>query len=324
MASISWADELPVASLPDDPSWRENFCFDGYDRQRNIGFWIHCGRWSLDNRIWREQVLVDWPDGSSLVHRAWGVRPSDRGPSGALLDLICEQPGEAWRLRYRGPARRTNEAELLAGPLAEAPQKLLDIDIVFSSSLPIWDMTSGMSGQYWGKFHIEQTGRLQGTINFDGESSDMDGLGWRDHSRGPRDMKAMGRHAWIHGNLSRDRSFAMTVIDNVVDQQFVRGLDKVVIWDHGKIFAATCTNPPMLTSNGKPPAHYAMHLEYERGTIAVQAEPRRCLPHSTSRYMESFDGVTPGIAHVVTYEQGTVFTVDGAQYDGHTERSFRL
>jgi hypothetical protein len=40
----AWKDELPVSELPDDPRWRENFCFDGYDKDRDVGFWIHCGR----------------------------------------------------------------------------------------------------------------------------------------------------------------------------------------------------------------------------------------------------------------------------------------
>jgi len=88
----AWKDELPVSELPDDPRWRENFCFDGYDKDRDVGFWIHCGRWSLDPRIWREQVLVYLPGGDYLVHRAWGFRPSDNGPRSALLDLVCNEP----------------------------------------------------------------------------------------------------------------------------------------------------------------------------------------------------------------------------------------
>ncbi len=321
---MRWEDELPVPTLPDDPTWRENFCFDGYDRQRNVGFWIHCGRWSLDPRIWREQVLIDWPDGAYLVHRAWGVRPNARGVSGALLDLDCEEPGHAWRLRYRGPVRRTDEAELLRGPLPEGPQSLLDLDISFTSEVPVWDMTAGIADQAWGKFHIEQTGRFAGTLSCDGVAVAMDGLGWRDHSRGPRDMKEMGRHCWIHGNLSRGRAFALTFIDNIVDGDFVRALDKAVIWEDGTIHPATCADPPFLTDSGQPPPRYAMTLDYAGGRVAIDAETRRCLPHSTSRYMECFDGVTPDIAHIVTYEQGTVFHVDGEEHDGHSERSFRL
>ena len=75
---------------------------------------------------------------------------------------------------------------------------------------------------------------------------------------------------------------------------------------------------------GIPDPAYRMTLTYEHGLIVIDAQLRTCLPHSTSRFMECFDGVTSGIAHVVTYEQGTVFTVDGQQFDGHSERSFRL
>ena len=120
----AWKDELPVSELPEDPRWRENFCFDGYDKDRDVGFWIHCGRWSLDPRIWREQVLVYLPGGDYLVHRAWGFRPSDSGPRAALLDLICEEPEKRWKIRYRGPARRTTQDEVQAGLLPEGEQLL--------------------------------------------------------------------------------------------------------------------------------------------------------------------------------------------------------
>ncbi|MET0987880.1 MAG: hypothetical protein ABW034_20980 [Steroidobacteraceae bacterium] len=322
--STSWKEELPVEQLPDDPSWRENFCFDGYDHRRDIGFWIHCSRWPYDRGIWREQVLVYWPGTTYLVHRAWGYRPNPRGVSSALLDLLCTTPGEAWTLKYRGPTRPTTDAELRRGPLPEAPQSSMDLNIEFTSTVPMWDMTAGIDGEDWGKFHIEQTGRFKGTIRYGDETVAMDGFGWHDHSRGPRHVGSMGRHCWIHGNLSRGRSFAMTVMDNLSPNGFVRGLDKIVIWDGGRIHAATCPNPPFLESSNAPSSSYSMQLVYAGGTIDIEAQTRRCLPHSTTDTMEIFDGVTPGIAHVVTYEQGSVFKVDGELHDGHTERSYLL
>jgi hypothetical protein len=324
MNGTTWEDELPVSTLPDDPTWRENFCFDGYDRVHDVGFWIHCGRWSLDPRIWREQVLIYIPDDTYLVHRAWGVRESKNGVSSALLDLICEKPGEFWKLRYRGPARRATTSELQAGPLTEGAQVLVDLKVDFTSSVPMWDMTGGIRDQAWGKFHIEQTGRFLGEIAYEDKSVPIDGLGWHDHSRGPRDFKDMGRHMWIHGNLSRNRSFALTYVENFQSGSFVPSLGKVVIWDGGRIYDAQCLNPPFLTSTAMPEKTYEMTLRYEKGDVEIQAELRRCLPHSTSRYMECFDGVAPGLGHVVTYEQGTVFFVDGEQFDGHSERSYRL
>jgi hypothetical protein len=321
--SISLDDELPVRQLPPDPKWLENFCFDGYDHRRDIGFWIHCGRWWRDPSIWREQVLVYWPGETYLVHRAWGYRPSDRGPSAALLDLVCEEAGQCWRMRYRGPARATNAAELHRGPLPEGPQELLDVDLAFSSEMPVWHMT-GIAGEKWSKFHVEQTGRVQGRIRRGEQGVDMDGWGWRDHSRGPRDVTNMARHCWIHGRLSRNRAFALTIIDNRADGRFARGLDKVVIWDDGELHEAVCPDPPFLDGPGAPPRGYEMTLEYPRGRVAIDADLPRSLPHSTARHMDCFDGVTPDQAHVVTYEQGTVFTVDGERFDGHTERSYLL
>jgi hypothetical protein len=323
--TASWDDELPVVTLPEDRTWRENFCFDGYDRDRDIGFWIHCGRWSLDPAIWREQVLVYLPGGDYLAHRAWGYRASQRGPSAALLDLVCLEPGRQWKLRYRGPARRTNSAELQAGVLRDGPQELLDLDVSFDSSVPIWDMSGGMRGQAWGKFHIEQTGTLQGRIQFGGESVTMSGMGWHDHSRGPRDMVEMGRHLWIHGDLPGGRSFALTMVDNFRDGRFVRSLDKAVIWEGGVIHAAHCPNPPFLTSCALPDARYDMTLIYEGGEIQIEAEQRRRMPHSTTRFMECYDGLASAdLAQVVTYDGGTVFRVDGKHYNGHSERSYRL
>lgn len=72
--------------LPAEGGWRENYCFDAYDSAADLGFWIHMGRRPRDPRLWREQVLVYAPDGTFLLHRAWGVRDSGSGPKDALPD----------------------------------------------------------------------------------------------------------------------------------------------------------------------------------------------------------------------------------------------
>jgi hypothetical protein len=325
MALAPWEDELPVKTLPHDPKWRENYCFDGYDSKNDIGFWIHCARWNQDTRFWREQVLFYLPDGTYLVHRSWGSRPSEKGLSINMLDLTCLVPGEKWHLKYYGPARRTHDAELQAGPLPEGPQILVDLDLTFTSQRPVWDMTADMRDQAWGKFHTEQTGRLSGTISYEGRIIPMDGVGWRDHSRGPRSFTVMNRHCWIHGELSKGRSFALTYIENEEDGRTYPALEKGILWEaDGSMHAITCPNPPYITSTGNPPPTYDMTLEYEKGSIRIHAEARRSLPHSSTTTQEVFDGVTPGLAHVVGYEQGTVFFVDGERFDGHTERCFRL
>lgn len=325
MSNLNWEDELPVKNLPDDPAFRENYCFWGYDRERAVGFWVHMGRWPLDNRIWREQVLVYLPDGDYLVHRAWGLRESDRGPASALLDLVCVAPGKQWQLRYRGPARRTTTAEVHAGGLMEGPQALLDMSITFSSTLPMWDLSKDIGNQDWASSHMEQNGRVTGSFEYAGESVKMDGFGWRDHSRGPRNMSAHYRHVFINGNLPENRTFALTYLEAVQDDVVTQTLEKGVIWSEGKIFPAHTPNPPYLDPGViPPPDRFSMTLVSELGEMQIDAYTPCSLPHTSSKEYNVYDGIARGLGHVLCYEQGTIFTVNGQQFDGHTERSHRL
>ena len=45
--------EAPTG-VPDIPNWSENYCFDAFDHERNIGFWLHIGRWGINPHLWRE------------------------------------------------------------------------------------------------------------------------------------------------------------------------------------------------------------------------------------------------------------------------------
>jgi hypothetical protein len=318
-------EELPVPELPDTPGWRENYCFTGFDERRDAGYWIHCGRWSLDSHLWREQVQVFLPGGGLLVHRQIGYRSSDRGPSAALLDLICEEPGKRWCIRYHGPARPTKPGELARGPLPDAPRVLLDIDLVHEGRGPIWDFGAAMHAEYYANFHYEQPGDIRGTIACDGEIVRMEGSGHRDHSRGRRDMSSLVQHCWIQGHFPAGFSFAM-LFSRVRqgDQIGTSPSSKAAIWKDGRLIEARCTDPPYLSSIDEPAATYQMHLESELGSMEVHARILRSLPHSTTAAYECYEGVTPGLAHLVTYEQPTAFTVGRHRGLGHSERSYLL
>lgn len=326
MAAIRSEDELPVPELPETPGWRENYCFTAFDAERNVGYWIHCGRWSLDSRLWREQVQVYLPDGGLLVHRQIGMRPSTRGPSGALLDLVCEEPGQRWRIHFHGPARRTTPEELARGPLTEGPKELLDVDVVHHARGPIWDFgAAAMQAEYYADFHYEQPADVRGTLACNGRSLEMKGRGHRDHSRGKRDLSSMVQHCWIQGHFPDGLSFAM-LLSRVRQGDAVVASpgSKAAIWKDGRVIAARCPDAPYLISTREPPPTYRMHLESELGSMEVEARILRSLPHSTTAAYECYDGVTPGLAHVVTYEQPTAFTLAGQNGVGHSERSHLL
>jgi len=317
---VRWEDELPIDPPPSDPAWRENLCFDGYDARTDLGFWVHMGRWPGAPELWREQVLVYAPGGDFWLHRGWGHRRSDKGASGALLELTCEEPGAVWRLNYRGPARRTSSDEL-RGAVSEAAQELLELDLSFTTSDELWFMGPEIADQSWAHQHSEHTGRMVGTVNCGGRVVEVDMFAWRDHSRGPRHLGSHRRHCWIHGQLPNERTFALTAIESgpkgtADPSQFVQA----VVWDRGTALPARCENPPYIEDHASPPGNYTLHLSSPVGRYEIEAEVRRSLPHSTMVNGDAIDGVSPK-AHIVTWEQGVTFHVEGKPYDGHSERS---
>ena len=150
------------------------------------------------------------------------------------------------------------------------------------------------------------------------------GHGWHDHSRGPRDFISFGRHCWIQGGLSKDRSFAITTLDHHKDGIYTEVLNKAAIWDGGKLYEAKCPKPPYLTSTNLPPPTFPIVLEYERGVVEAIGEVKRNFPHTTSRHAELIAGIAPGLGILTTYKGGVVFISDGERHNGAHERSFHF
>lgn len=79
------------------------------------------------------------------------------------------------------------------------------MDLVWTGSGPAYDMD--MSEQTWAevKAHYQQHCRVSGTIVFGDERLELEGVGMRDHSWGPRDLSQLGNHVWIYGEFPSGR-----------------------------------------------------------------------------------------------------------------------
>jgi hypothetical protein len=321
----TWADELPVAQLPADPAFRENFCFDGYDHERNIGFWLHLGRWSQDNSLWREQINVYLPDGTQLMRRSFGHRDIHNAAAGACFTITIEDPARAIRLGYNGPARVMTDAELASAPVREAEMPILNFDIQFQSDHGVWDFDSKPGSEVWMASHYEQPGKAIGRISWGGKDYEITGAGYRDHSRGPRSFAGLVGSCWLHGVFPSGRAFALIDILILQDGKLSRApSSKAVIFENGKVHDAIAEHPPYLESVTSQHDPYTLKLTSELGVMEIEAQPRRGVPHSTTATFESFDGIARGHAPIGTYEQGTTFVWDGQLASGHTERAIRL
>jgi hypothetical protein len=314
-----------------DPHIRENVCFVGYDPLRTVGYLIQLSRWCHDPAIWREQVQVFLPDGGYLLHRGWGRDGSRDEPAAALLQVIALEPGRRWRISYRGPARYTTAVELSCGPLRERTQQLLDLDVTFESDYEVWEMHSQSADRKWGHAHAEQPGRIRGRIELDGSRTDIDGHGYRNRSRGTRTLSVLVDHCWAHGIFSGGRAFA---ISSVRMQGHENSLSSATtharIWNAGRLYVATCSNPPLLGdlqhALADPPDRLTFELDSDLGPMRVDAQTMASIPHSTTVDGEWLDGVITdaSLAYLVAYERPMVLKWNGERGSGHIEQSRRI
>jgi hypothetical protein len=325
------ADELPVTELPREPHWSENYCFEGYDEGDNIGFWLHLGRWPRNPAIWREQLWVYWPDGTYSIMRGFGAHPVDSGAGGALLTLACIEPGE-WGIRFEGPTRVTTGvrmAEPAASYLSDGPYAAIGIDLRFSANHPAWNFGDVLKNENWSRFHYEQHGSVRGTMRFEApgkpqKSFQVNCVGYRDHSRGPRELSNFGGNYWIHGQFPNGRAFSLMHVWKNENGRRIPAFSQAVVFEGGTIYPATFTDLPLISDKYKPSREFRLTLNSELGAMEMKGTIKRSVCQSADSYMDSFDGITAddqGVLYV--YEEATQFTWNGLVGTGHSERAER-
>jgi hypothetical protein len=204
MPEIDWSSGLDVeketivATAPTEPFWAENLLFCPYDPKADIGAWLHLGSVPNDWGLWEDRVFITLP-GDQGVLSMWGYyrTPQALKPGGSALFARCVEPFKRWKVTFDGFADHISNQAMMAGGLAPVSGKrrrvVIDLDI--DALCPVWDAQSSahsaegkgdMASQGWAKEHYEQMYRATGTVRVDLQEWPFDGIGWRDHSRGPR------------------------------------------------------------------------------------------------------------------------------------------
>lgn len=312
--------------LPTETWWTENYCYSGFDPRSGVGLWLHTGRWLVDPDIWRELIVIRLPDGTVAAHRAYGnATMSEDGPGGPNFVMRVVEQGRRHALRFEGAIRRV-QASVLAGQLLpDGPVQRLKMDLTFESDMAVWDMHSVSHSQdFAGTGHVEQPGRIHGSIELGGQRYVYDGLGHRDHSRGPRDAAKLASHHWMQGRVDNGIGFAVYIarLRGHIDPAF----NKAVVWQDGKLFDATPTLAFQIADPmdaGKP---FDFALGYEKGILDVRVtDIVQTAFLSFSVPNEEYVGVFPARGHErpnVLLEQSVYYELaDGTKGHGPIERS---
>lgn len=191
--------DLNVRQPPSDvPLWSETRFNGCWSPGSGTGVYLHAGRFRRDLDLWWCQVVAYLPNGELCVDRLWGRNAAAAGVRLGGLDLTIDE--DSWTSTLDGVGQLTTTAELARGPRGcSAPSRTLRWDLTARPSAPMWDMYAdgGSSGLAHADTHVQRGWHVTGSLTVDGQVHQIDGVGFNDHSSGPRDMSVWSGHRFV-------------------------------------------------------------------------------------------------------------------------------
>lgn len=321
--TLQWDDELPVKAVPGTPNWSENYAFYGYDFDNRTGFLAFAGRWLKNPQLWREQLYVYLPDQTLLSHRAIAPARGTSSLSAGALSFSCESPGKRWQLLFEGAMRHDDFQTLCHEPILEGRPLNVRFEAVAEGNTPAL-MFASKDNTTHGKYHYEQGHICKGTVAFNGSTHAFNGVGYRDHSRGPRHLGAFDGHIWLQLFFPDGAVFATYQVWAREGKRSERALDDSMAIISGHVRPATLLKAPRLNS---------MDNLYEPIELSVAMSGKNYFLHGTAlssfpnSFTEDFDfyfGIAPSIAEFMSIDQPVLFESDVGPVRGYVQRSMRI
>ena len=212
---ITGQDDYTHALGP-EPNFNESMYFNFFDREKNTGGFLRLG--NRANEGYAEMTLVVYqPDGSVLFQfKRPEITTNEAMDAGGMKFEVIEGL-QKLRTIYEGRAVYLTDPSQMADPSSafkSNPHKPVKIDLIHEAAGPAYGSTGARHKvvdpeKEFAKAHYEQHMKVTGTVDIDGVVTQIDGLGLRDHSWGPRYWQAIHRYRWLTINFGPD--FGMMV-----------------------------------------------------------------------------------------------------------------
>jgi hypothetical protein len=317
---LAAADDTPHP-LGAETAWSENYLTHAYDPAAGVGFFLHAGLSSFDDRLWNDFFVAFLPGDRFLVANGFAAGETARGTEGGQLKLRCDEPFVRWTKSFHGAASLVSGAELRAGPFAERGHVRVDAHLTFEALGPAFDL-GALDNETWSTSHYEQHMSFRGSLEFEGARIPLSGTGLRDHSWGPRDMSRIDNHAWAHGQLPDGQTFMAFFLADVDG----KAGGHAAVGEPNRMEPAEILTPlPLLTDPAEAMTKYEFTLGTSRGELTVHGEPLQIATCALAGPSELLFGAHQyPAAHHILLEAQTKFTVDGQTCYGLTDRTVRL
>jgi hypothetical protein len=192
--------ELPHQPVAGIANWTEHYTFYGYDLGPQVGVHVHVGRLPADPRIWRAVIQVYLPGDELLVAKYHGRDGDSRGPGAGPFKATCIEPLRRWWIDFDGALFSTTRAVVMREVLRDGPAEPVSFHMELDAAGPLFGRAEDLSeGRSSSTFHSEQICHMRGFVKYRGQQLELNGMGVRDHSSGPRDYGPVIADIWFHG-----------------------------------------------------------------------------------------------------------------------------
>jgi len=194
--------------------WSESFYFSLFDKENDILSFMRIG--IKPNRRTKELFCFFIMPDNTLIgkkeHEGYALFPSFT--AGGLTFTILK-PEKLWRLSFNGELMKFSST-------SKAPTSAM-FDLVFETLNPVFNYRECVSGEKEAvskavaSEHLEQFGKITGSLIMEGKEYRINGLGERDHSWGVREWNAPKKWAWLNCQFNEKCALNVTklVMGNV-------------------------------------------------------------------------------------------------------------
>ncbi len=192
-------------TLGPEKNFNESMYFNFFDNRLRRGGFLRVG--NRANEGYAEVTLSLFePDGSVLFNYKRPEIADNDGYGGGGMRFETIEPMVRHRTTYDGSSVFLATPEEMSDPgqaFRENPHKKVQLHLAYEGVAPVFgsrgtDATHENEEEGFGRAHYEQHMRVAGSLTIDGETSEIDGFGLRDHSWGPRYWQNILSYRWLN------------------------------------------------------------------------------------------------------------------------------
>jgi hypothetical protein len=282
------------------------------------------GRFRRDLDMWWVQVAAYLPGRELCVERFWGRNGSHAGLRAGGLNLAIADGG--WTATFDGVGQLTTTDELALAPRgSSAPVRSMRFEVTATAAAPPWDMYASQTDRldFAGDTHIQQGFTTAGALWVDGVEYPLDGIGFKDHSSGPRDFGPWNGHRFMMIVSPEWTCHAIVMISPEGEPLPPWG----VLHRDGVRSQITRFELPALADSAGGPVHGDLLIETSSGErLEFASELVHALPVTVTEDNDNINGVDwelPGDPIVLIEGKGRLTAPDGTVVHCFHERTGR-